>query len=263
MLNLEVIDNGNSFDFGKTSLDYANYRDVYPQSFYNKLYNFGIGIDGQEILDLGTGTGVIPRNLIKCHAKFTGIDISEEQIEQAKFLSENQGLNIKYLTTPVENIEFQESSFDVVMACQCWWYFDKQIALPKIKKILKNPGGKLVVMYMNWLPFEDEIAKATEELVLKYNPDWTGCNFRRHELSIPEWSKELFNTEALHTYTEGINFSIESWMGRIRACRGIGASLPCEIVREFDKEHYKLLKEITNGTFTILHQIWIEIYVPK
>ena len=261
-MNLEIIDNGNSFDFGKTSLDYASYRDIYPNSFYNKLYNFGIGIEGQEILDLGTGTGVIPRNLTRFNARFVGTDISEAQIEQARVLSKKQGSSIEYITASAEEIDFDDNSFDIIMACQCWWYFDKSIILPKINRMLKDKG-KLVVMYMNWLPFEDEIAKATEELVLKYNPNWTGCNFRRHKLSVPEWSTELFDAETLHTYTERIHFSIEGWMGRIRACRGIGASLPNEAVKEFDKEHYMLLKEIINDTLSILHQIWIEIFVPK
>jgi hypothetical protein len=28
------IDNGTEFDFGKTSLDYSKYRDIYPHSMY-------------------------------------------------------------------------------------------------------------------------------------------------------------------------------------------------------------------------------------
>ena len=31
------IDNGNPFDWGRTSSDYAKFRDIYPQHFYQKI----------------------------------------------------------------------------------------------------------------------------------------------------------------------------------------------------------------------------------
>lgn len=68
-MELKTIDKGNSFDFGRVSKEYAKYRDIYPQSMYEKLVNFGIGKEGQQILDLGTGTGVIPRNMYFTKAK--------------------------------------------------------------------------------------------------------------------------------------------------------------------------------------------------
>ena len=36
-----------------------------------------------RVLDLGTGTGVLPRNLYAYGATFTGIDASQNQIAQA------------------------------------------------------------------------------------------------------------------------------------------------------------------------------------
>ena len=53
---------------------------------YQKILDLGLCKDGQKILDLGTGTGVLPRNLYSHGAKWIGTDISEEQIQQAKKL---------------------------------------------------------------------------------------------------------------------------------------------------------------------------------
>ena len=39
--------------------------------------------EGHNVLDPGTGTGVLQRNLYVYGAPFTGTDISENQIEQA------------------------------------------------------------------------------------------------------------------------------------------------------------------------------------
>lgn len=34
---IQNIDKGNPFDWGKTSEDYAKYRDIYPQEFYDYI----------------------------------------------------------------------------------------------------------------------------------------------------------------------------------------------------------------------------------
>ena len=54
------IDVGKSFNWGKTSKDYAKYRDIYPEEFYQYIINLGLCKDGQKCLDVGTGTGVCP-----------------------------------------------------------------------------------------------------------------------------------------------------------------------------------------------------------
>ena len=81
---IQDIDKGKNFDWGKTSSDYAKYRDIYPQEFYDYILNLGLCKDGQTVLDLGTGTGALPRNMYKYGAKWTGTDIAKNQIEQAK-----------------------------------------------------------------------------------------------------------------------------------------------------------------------------------
>ena len=61
-------------------------------------------------------------------------------------------------------------------------------------------------------------------------------------------------------YDVRVPFTKESWRGRIRACRGIGASLTEDEVKKFDKEHQELLDSITDDSFSILHRIDIQIF---
>lgn len=112
------IDNGKPFDWGKTSLDYAKFRDIYPKEFYQKIVDRKLCIDGQSILDVGTGTGVLPRNMYQYGAKWRATDISGNQIEQAKILSKD--MDIDYYVVPTEDISFSDNSFDVITACQCF-----------------------------------------------------------------------------------------------------------------------------------------------
>ena len=101
----ERIDGGKAFDWGKTSKDYAMYRDIYPDIFYQKIVDRGLCIKGQNVLDLGTGTGVLPRNMYYYGATWTGTDISPEQIEQAEQLANNRHLSAlkikKHIPVPV------------------------------------------------------------------------------------------------------------------------------------------------------------------
>lgn len=256
------IDGGKVFDWDRTSKDYAKYRDIYPNEFYQRIIDLGLCIKGQRVLDLGTGTGVMPRNMYRFGANFVGSDISENQIAEAKRLAQESGMNIEYIVSAAENIDFPDNSFDVITACQCFMYFDLKVVLPKIYKLLKNKGH-LCVLWMAWLPDEDKIASASENLVLKYNPSWTGAGTKRSEQDIPEWSKALFEIKDSIVYDLYVPFTRESWHGRIKACRGIGASsLSDYAIADFEQEHKKMLSEMPE-TFNILHYVSILNLIKK
>ena len=183
------IDKGKAFDWGRTSCDYAKYRDIYPKEFYDKIIARGLCKAGQKVLDIGTGTGVIPRNLYSYGAEWTAADISKEQIQQAKILS--TGKNIDYIVSATEDLHFPDGTFDVITVCQCFWYFKHEKTAPNFFKMLKN-DGRILVLYMAWLPFEDKIAGASENLVLKYSPNWSGACETIHPIQIPEIYGEYF-----------------------------------------------------------------------
>ena len=256
------IDAGKAFDWGRTSKEYARYRDIYPEEFYRKIADRGLCVKGQKVLDIGTGTGVLPRNMYKYGAEWTGTDISAEQIEQAKSIAQAGGMNIDFLTVPAEQADFPEGSFDVITACQCFWYFDHEKLMPKLAKMLK-PGGKLVILYMAWLPYEDRIAGASEELVLKYSPGWSGAGEKRHPIWIPDAVYKYFDMEEHEEYDLKVPFTKETWHGRMKTCRGVGASLSEEEIIRWDKEHRKLLDEIAPDEFEVLHYAALAILRKK
>lgn len=50
-----------------------------------------------------------------------------------------------------------------------------------------------------------------------------------------------------------IPFTRESWNGRIKSCRGIGAELPEDKISLFEAEHKKMLYENAEEEFMVLH----------
>ena len=249
-LSNKNIDGGKAFDWGRTSADYAKFRDIYPQEFYDKIIKRQLCIKGQRVLDIGTGTGVLPRNMYLYGAKWTGTDISVNQIAQAGILS--KGMAIDYYPMAAEELNFPENSFDVITACQCFWYFDHERLVPEFLRMLK-PEGRLLVLYMAWLPYEDVIAGESEELVLKYSPKWSGAGETMHPIEIPDCYKDKFELVYHEEYPLKVPFTRESWNGRMKACRGVGASLTEEEITEWEREHKKMLSEIAPAEFDILH----------
>jgi SAM-dependent methyltransferase len=261
MITKPKIDEGRAFDWGRTSPDYAVYRPGYPGSFYTVLQAVGIGTDGQDILDLGTGTGVLARAFAQQGAHVIGIDIAQAQIAAAQQLAAQDHLDIRFVACAAEDAEFPPQSFDIISCGQSWLYFDTQRMIPLVRTWLK-PEGKLVLTHLSWLPHKDRIAHASEQLVLQYNPHWSDAGFPGSRTMQHAWSQQDFRLVTYYAYEEGIPFTRESWRGRICACRGIGAALPVDEVERFDREHDELLRQIAPETFPILHQVWLHAYTP-
>lgn len=250
------------FDWGRASGDYAKYRDIYPAEFFRRVTEMGLCGKGERVLDLGTGTGVLPRGLYAAGAEWVGTDISPEQIEQARRLAAESGMQIEFRACPAEQLDFPAHSFDTVTACQCFWYFDHAVLTPILHRLLK-PEGHLLILQMEWLPSEDKIAEASENLVLQYNPKWSGAGETRHPVHIPEALTEQFALTRHEEFALPVHFTRESWHGRMRACRGVGASLTPAQIADWERDHRALLEKIAPQEFDILHYAAMAVLQPK
>lgn len=258
-MNRSSIDSGRAFDFGRTSENYAKYRDVYPQSMYDRLTSLGVGGQGQRILDLGSGTAVLPVKLSHTGAEFTATDISENQVAFGRERVKALGIsNIKFKVCSAEDTGFEDGCFDAVTAVQCFHYFNAEKAAEEISRVLK-PNGIFCKIFMDWLPFEDGKIAEMERLVLKYNPNWNGCGFREFSYSFPSWAEGRFTLETVQSYDEELTFTKDAWLGRVLTCRGVGASLSDEKVAEFEREYRGMLEKYSDP-LELKHQIHIEVY---
>ncbi len=121
---MSIFDGGNVIDWGKTSPDYTRWRPNYPDRFYHLLASLGVGLQGQRILDLGTGVGFLALRFAQAGAAVTGIDVAEEQIAEARRRAEAQGEKVDFRVASAEQSGLPSESFDVVTASQSWLYFD-------------------------------------------------------------------------------------------------------------------------------------------
>jgi hypothetical protein len=122
------------------------------------------------------------------------------------------------------------------------------------------PGGRLVTSHFNWLPSIDPIAGASEQLILKFNSAWLAAGFDGKIEPVPDWIPKDILLEGFFWFDVDVPSDRKAWRGRIRASRGIGASLPASEVEAFDKEHAALLERIAPETFSIRHRIDAHIF---
>lgn len=243
-------------NFGLTADDYSKYRVQYPDKLLSKLQGMGVVVRGKSLLDLGTGTGFLGRKFAEKGLEVTGIDISEELLNEAKRLDREIGLNIRYVKSRAESLPFSENSFDVVAAAQCWHWFNSTDVLREINRVLRK-SGKLVILHLDWLPKKDNIVSKTEKLILLYNPKWTGNGGNG---MYPDWltqvSEEGYRNIETFTFDLDVNFSHDEWRGRVRASAGVGASLTDAEVESFDKDLKNLLQSEVEGNLVIPHRVF-------
>jgi len=223
----------------------------------------GIGMPGQAMLDMGTGTGTLARRFAGVGAKVIGIDRSPEMLEQARRLSADGGVKALFQSGTAEETGQIDHVFDVVTAGQCWHWFDSKSALKEVTRVLKF-NGRLVICHFDWLPFNNNVVEATEKLILKHSPDWP---YWGGSGIYPQWAKDM--TDADYTDIESFSFDVnqlyshEDWRGRIRASAGVGGTLSAEKVKAFDDDLNRLLhKDFDHEPLSVPHRCWAIIGSP-
>jgi SAM-dependent methyltransferase len=231
-------------DFGLTAADYGKHRAGFPPSLFARLAAFGIGAAGQQIVDLGTGTGTLARGLAARGSHVIGIDPAAAMLDEARRLAAQAQLTIDFRLGKAEATGLPSSSVDVVSAGQCWHWFDRPAAAAEAARILR-PTGKVVIAHFDWLPLSGNVVAATEALIEAHNPSWqmgggTGL--------YPQWLRDLgeagFRDIESFSYDLAVPYTHEAWRGRIRASAGVGATLPPAQVERFDQELALLLKQM-------------------
>ena len=101
-------------------------------------------VAGTEAIDLGCGTGYVCAWLARLGALPVGIDVSDEQLENARLLQKQFRQSFPLIRTSADEVPFEDGSFDFAISeygASIW--VDPQRWVPEAARLLR-PGGQLV-----------------------------------------------------------------------------------------------------------------------
>jgi len=245
-------------DFGRAAAEYRKFRAGFPQRFFEQLAAQLALKPGSRALDLGTGTGTVARGLAELGLGVTAIDPSVALMYQAADLDREAGVTVEYLEGRAEDLPFDNDTFDIVTAGQCWHWFDRPLAAEEALRVLK-PGGWLVIAHFDWIPLSGNVVHATETLILEVNPKWlpmaggTGIH--------PQWLGDMamagFGLLQTMSFDVDQPYSHEAWIGRIKASAGIKASLDAQETDRFAERLAEMLhNEFSEDPLAVPHRVW-------
>jgi len=227
-------------NFGKSAEDYSTYRAGFPESIFDRLAVLDIGLPGQTVVDLGTGTGSLGRGFALRGCDVTGVDPDPRMIAAAKTLDRQANVSIKYVEAKAESTDLDSGTADVVTAGQCWHWFDHPRAIAEVIRLL-GPGSSLVIANFDWLPLAGNMVEATEALIIQHNPDWHfGGGIGMYPQYLPALGEADMQEIQTFSYDMDVPYTPEAWRGRIRASAGVAALDP-DPAREFDARLGELL----------------------
>lgn len=248
---------GRTIDFGKTADDYDRHRPGFPPSTFDRLHERGWIDAGMRVLDLGTGTGSLAIGLAARGLRVVGLDPSSELLDVARRRATELALSVDFVEGVAEDTGLAASSFDLVSAGQCWWWFEGDAAVAEAKRVLA-PGGRILIASFSYLALPGSVPLRTEEIVLRHNPGWTkagGNGLYPEQVD----ALELGGLEGVETfsYVETVGFDHQGWRGRMRACNGVGAALDDEQVEAFDRDLAAMLAAEFPEELAVPHRIFV------
>ena len=125
--------------------------------------------NGDRVLDVACGTGIVACRIAARGAAVTGLDIAADKLARAKLRAAEEGVSVKWIEGSAEALPGRQPAFDLV-TCQQGLQFvpDRAVAVREMRRVIA-PGGRAVIA--TWCAIEEQAAYAALDAVAKRHTD--------------------------------------------------------------------------------------------
>lgn len=135
-----------------------------------------------EVLEVGTGTGIISLSIANKVKNIVAIDFAPEMIKIAKIKLEESNIdNIEFKVNPATNIEYQNKSFDLIVASNVFHLLpEPEKALHEIIRLLNNNGKVILPTYCHGQNLKTRFISAITSITgFKATNKWSLREYRK------------------------------------------------------------------------------------
>jgi len=152
--------------FNNLADNWDNEDSVIPEKYRKIILEANIK-KGQNILDVGTGTGILIPYILEKEREIDifAIDCAEQMIEKLK--EKQFPLNVMPFVMDIKDTSFEDNFFDRVLVNSCYPHFDdKPSILKEIHRLLKK-DGLLIISHPTGRGAVNELHKTRHPLIQK------------------------------------------------------------------------------------------------
>ncbi len=180
--------------FGSAAGSYADSRPGYPAAAASWL----AGSEPADVLDLAAGSGSLTATLVGLGHRVVAAEPSQQMLD--RLVSSLPGT--PGVASAAESLPFRGGSFDVVTVATAFHWFDAEVALAEIRRVLR-PFGRLALVW-NTRVGEQGWTQALSTLLRSVRPtglagDWGAGS--AHALAQSDLFEDVEYTEFSHSQT--------------------------------------------------------------
>ena len=219
---------------GKATI-YEKYRPEYPKEFIDYLYSeLGFSKDS-AIADIGSGTGILSKQMLERGSKVICVEPNENMRQMAE---RALAAYSNFISTggSAEDTKVQEKSVDFITVAQAFHWFEVEMFKLECQRIIK-PGGKVVLVWNSRVTNSElvtENGKICEKICLNFK------GFSGGQEENPESFSSFFK-DGICEYKileNNLSFDMDSFIGR-----NLSASYA---PKEGDSNYEQFVNELSN-----------------
>jgi SAM-dependent methyltransferase len=161
----------NETKFDGMGHSYAQYRPSYPKEFIDFLYS-EVGVNAESIIaDIGSGTGILTRQLLDRRSKVFAVEPNNDMraIAEAELTDYKGYVSIN---GTAEETTLGDHYVDYITVAQAFHWFDRLRFKTECRRVLK-PAGRAILVW-NSRDEASALIRENEKIIKEYCPDYSG-----------------------------------------------------------------------------------------